>query len=83
MTIRVSCSRCCAPTGIDSFLINNPFVHRSDEKLYGVVFIDNDKRPSEKDFKWLRKKYFLVGLSGLNIFQRGKSVGEFSKVAEY
>jgi hypothetical protein len=69
--------------GSKNFLINNPFVYISNEKLYGAVFIDSDKQYSEKDFKHLQKKYFLAGLSGLKVFLQGKSAGDFQKILEY
>jgi hypothetical protein len=69
--------------GTKSFLINNPFVYLNDEKLYGAVFIGSDNQDSEKDFKHLRKKYFLNGLSGLNVFLPGKSAGDYQKIEEY
>jgi hypothetical protein len=54
--------------GVRGFFINNPFVHISKNQLRGAVFIANDKQCSHETFEQFQAKYFIAGLSELNIF---------------
>lgn len=68
--------------GTDAFLANNPYVYLDDGRLYGAVFIGGDNQYTEKDFRRLRKKYLLAGLSGLKVYQQEKNAGHRSIILE-
>jgi len=54
--------------GVKGFFMNNPFIYKEKDKLYGAVFVNEDDHLSEKDYTQLQKQYYLKGLCGLNVF---------------
>lgn len=66
--------------GTDAFLINNPFVYQSDGHLYAAIFLAREERPTSKEFDRMRRKYFIGGLSGMNVFRQGEATGVFLRL---
>lgn len=65
--------------GLNEFFENNPFIYRQKNKLYGAVFIHKEEC-SETVYKVLQKRYYIEGMSALNIFSI-KENGTIQKVA--
>ncbi len=53
---------------VKSFLVNNPFIVRRDDLLYGAVFADVDQPLAPENVQQMTKDYFHAGLSGLEIY---------------
>ncbi len=57
-----------ASDAVKGFFMNNPFIYKKKNKLYGAVFVNEDEQCPDEDYKQWQKQYYLEGLSGLNIF---------------
>lgn len=66
----------------DNFLSSNPFVYLNEKSLIGAVFLDKEQPESEKGMNRLKKKYEIMGLSGLEFYVKDSSLGVFSKLVE-
>lgn len=63
---------------LNGFFETHPFIYRQKDKLYGAVFI-NKEECSETEYKVFQKKYYIEGISELNIFSI-KEDGTIQKV---
>jgi hypothetical protein len=59
--------------GVKEFLLNNPFIFMDKMKVKGAIFVESNQSISKNLIGEIREHYLLPGLSGLFIFQFGKS----------
>lgn len=57
-----------ASDAVKGFFMNNPFIYKEKNKIYGAVFVNEDEQSTDEDYNQLQKQYYKEGLSGLNVF---------------
>lgn len=68
-----------ASDALNEFFEDTPFIYRKKNKLYGAVFIHKEEC-SETEYKVFQKRYYIEGMSALNIFSI-KENGTIQKIA--
>jgi len=56
-----------ATPAVESFLINNPFIYRDADKIYGIVFTADPELMDDQSLHTLNSLYYLPGMESLQI----------------
>jgi hypothetical protein len=57
--------------GVNAFLINNPFVVRTDSGFSGAVFLESETFEGVQPLRQLHRSYYVPGMDRLNIYLLG------------
>jgi hypothetical protein len=53
---------------VNAFLVNNPFIQRCNNELYGVYFLEADKQYTEDELREIYKSSYIPGMKKLNLY---------------
>lgn len=60
-----------ATTGVESFLVHNPFIYRNAGKVHGVVFSSFSDLMNDENPQMLTSQYYLPGMETFNVCDVG------------
>ncbi|KAF0192808.1 MAG: hypothetical protein FD165_578 [Gammaproteobacteria bacterium] len=56
-----------ATPAVGSFLTNNPFIYRQDDKIHGATFVEGSELMDDESLRKLHSYYYLPGMESLHI----------------